>query len=102
MQSKFTNKKRDPLEKLAQLKQGVYQALLLKEQFLSIYAQEIVQRPGKYQVMDCGDMPVQSYGMALMEGIFKKQRNCPNSRTPLTLSPAHKYARAADPLDGNL
>jgi transposase len=37
MQNKVTNKKRDLLEKLAQLNQGVYQALLLKEQFLSIY-----------------------------------------------------------------
>jgi transposase len=38
MQNKVTDKKRDLLEKLAQLNQGVYQALLLKEQFLSIYA----------------------------------------------------------------
>jgi len=38
MQNKVTSKKRDLLEKLAQLNQGVYQALLLKEQFLSIYA----------------------------------------------------------------
>ena len=37
MQNTVTNKKRDLLEKLAQLNQGVYQALLLKEQFLSIY-----------------------------------------------------------------
>ena len=38
MQNKVTDKKRHLLEKLAQLNQGVYQALLLKEQFLSIYA----------------------------------------------------------------
>lgn len=38
MQNTVTEKKRDLLEKLAQLNQGVYQALLLKEQFLSIYA----------------------------------------------------------------
>lgn len=38
MQNKVTDKKRDLLEKLAQLNQGVYQALLLKEQFLSIYS----------------------------------------------------------------
>jgi len=38
MQNMVTDKKRDLLEKLAQLNQGVYQALLLKEQFLSIYA----------------------------------------------------------------
>jgi len=37
MQNTVTNKKRDLLEKLAQFNQGVYQALLLKEQFLSIY-----------------------------------------------------------------
>ena len=37
MQNTVTNKKRDLLEKLAQLNQRVYQALLLKEQFLSIY-----------------------------------------------------------------
>jgi transposase len=38
MQNKVTDKKRDLLEKLAQLNQGVYQALLLKELFLSIYS----------------------------------------------------------------
>lgn len=38
MQNKVTNKKRDMLERLSQLNQGVYQAMLLKEQFLSIYS----------------------------------------------------------------
>lgn len=38
MQNKVTNKKRDMLEKLSELNQGVYQAMLLKEQFLSIYS----------------------------------------------------------------
>lgn len=38
MQNKVTNKKRDMLERLSQLNQGVYQAMLLKEQFLCIYS----------------------------------------------------------------
>lgn len=38
MQNKVTNKKRDMLERLSQLNQGVYQAMLLKEQFLEIYS----------------------------------------------------------------
>lgn len=38
MQNKVTNKKRDLLERLSQLNQGVYQAMLLKEQFLSVYS----------------------------------------------------------------
>ncbi len=38
MQNKVTNKKRDMLERLSALNQGVYQAMLLKEQFLSIYS----------------------------------------------------------------
>ena len=37
MQNKLTNKKQDLLEKLANLNQRVYQAMLLKEQFISIY-----------------------------------------------------------------
>jgi len=37
MQNKVTNKKQDLLEKLASLNDRVYQAMLLKEQFLSIY-----------------------------------------------------------------
>ena len=37
MQNKVTNKKQDLLEKLASLNERVYQAMLLKEQFLSIY-----------------------------------------------------------------
>jgi transposase len=40
MQNKVTNKKRDLLERLSQLNQGVYQAMLLKEQFLSVYSTE--------------------------------------------------------------
>jgi transposase len=38
MQNKVTNKKRDLLGKLSTLNQRVYQAMLLKEQFLSIYS----------------------------------------------------------------
>lgn len=38
MQNKVTNKKQDLLEKLASLNERVYQAMLLKEQFVSIYA----------------------------------------------------------------
>ncbi|MCJ7685444.1 MAG: ISL3 family transposase [Desulfobacteraceae bacterium] len=37
MQNKVTNKKQDLLEKLATLNERVYQAMLLKEQFVSIY-----------------------------------------------------------------
>jgi transposase len=37
MQNTVTNKKRDLLEKLARLNDRLYQAMLLKEQFLSIY-----------------------------------------------------------------
>ena len=37
MQNKVTNKKRDMLEILSKLNQSVYQAMLLKEQFLCIY-----------------------------------------------------------------
>ncbi len=37
MQNKVTNKKRDLLEKLSTLNERVYHAMLLKEQFLSIY-----------------------------------------------------------------
>jgi transposase len=37
MQNKLTNKKQDLLEKLASLNERIYQAMLLKEQFLSIY-----------------------------------------------------------------
>jgi len=37
MQTKVTNKKRDMLEILSKLNQSVYQAMLLKEQFLCIY-----------------------------------------------------------------
>lgn len=37
MQNKLTNKKQDLLEKLATLNERVYQAMLLKEQFISIY-----------------------------------------------------------------
>ncbi len=37
MQNKVTNKKQDLLEKLASLNERVYQAMLLKEQFISIY-----------------------------------------------------------------
>jgi len=37
MQNKVTNKKQDLLEKLATLNERVYKAMLLKEQFLSIY-----------------------------------------------------------------
>lgn len=37
MQNKVTNKKQDLLEKLASLNVRVYQAMLLKEQFISIY-----------------------------------------------------------------
>jgi transposase len=37
MQNKVTNKKQELLEKLSDLNQRVYQAMLLKEQFLSIY-----------------------------------------------------------------
>ncbi len=37
MQNKLTNKKQDLLEKLANLNERVYQAMLLKEQFISIY-----------------------------------------------------------------
>ncbi len=37
MQNKVTNKKQDLLEKLANLNERVYQAMLLKEQFVSIY-----------------------------------------------------------------
>jgi len=40
MQNKVTNKKRDLLEKLSTLNQNVYHAMLLKEQFLSIYTAE--------------------------------------------------------------
>jgi transposase len=37
MQNKVTNKKQDLLEKLVSLNERVYQAMLLKEQFVSIY-----------------------------------------------------------------
>ena len=37
MQNKVTNKKRNLLEKLSTLNERVYHAMLLKEQFLSIY-----------------------------------------------------------------
>jgi len=37
MQNKVTDKKRDILEKLSSLNERVYKAMLLKEQFLSIY-----------------------------------------------------------------
>jgi transposase len=37
MQNKVSNKKQDLLEKLASLNERVYQAMLLKEQFVSIY-----------------------------------------------------------------
>lgn len=37
MQNKVTNKKKDILEKLSSLNEKVYKAMLLKEQFLSIY-----------------------------------------------------------------
>ncbi len=37
MQNKVTNKKRELLEKLSDLNQRVYQAMLLKEQFLNVY-----------------------------------------------------------------
>jgi transposase len=37
MQNKVTNKKQDLLEKLASLNERVYQAMLLKEQFICIY-----------------------------------------------------------------
>lgn len=37
MQNKVTNKKQDLLERLAGLNKRIYQAMLLKEQFLSIY-----------------------------------------------------------------
>ena len=37
MQNKVTNKKRDLLDKLSSLNERVYKAMLLKEQFLSIY-----------------------------------------------------------------
>lgn len=37
MQNKVTNKKQELLEKLSDLNQRVYQAMLLKEQFLSVY-----------------------------------------------------------------
>ena len=39
MQNKVTNKKQNLLEKLASLNERVYQAMLLKEQFLSIYTE---------------------------------------------------------------
>ena len=39
MQNKVTNKKQNLLEKLACLNERVYQAMLLKEQFLSIYTE---------------------------------------------------------------
>ncbi len=38
MQNKVTNKKKNLLEKLSALNQRVYQAMLLKEQFLSVYS----------------------------------------------------------------
>lgn len=38
MQNKVTNKKRDVLDKLSSLNEKVYKAMLLKEQFLSIYS----------------------------------------------------------------
>lgn len=38
MQNKVTSKKRDLLERLSHLNQRIYQAMLLKEQFLSIYS----------------------------------------------------------------
>jgi transposase len=38
MQNKVTTRKRDLLEKLSQLNERIYQAMLLKEQFLSIYS----------------------------------------------------------------
>ena len=38
MQNKVTNKKQNLLEILANLNKRVYQAMLLKEQFLSVYA----------------------------------------------------------------
>ena len=37
MQNKVTNKKQNLLERLASLNERVYQAMLLKEQFVSIY-----------------------------------------------------------------
>ena len=37
MQNKITHKKRDILDRLSRLNERVYQAMLLKEQFLSIY-----------------------------------------------------------------
>lgn len=37
MQNKVSDKKRDLLEKLSSLNEGVYKAMLLKEQFLSLY-----------------------------------------------------------------
>jgi len=37
MQNKDTNRKKDLLEKLSTLNERVYKAMLLKEQFLSIY-----------------------------------------------------------------
>jgi transposase len=37
MQNKVTHKKRDILDRLSRLNERVYQAMLLKEQFLSIY-----------------------------------------------------------------
>ena len=37
MQNKVTHKKQDLLAKLANLNERVYQAMLLKEQFVSIY-----------------------------------------------------------------
>jgi len=37
MQNKVTNKKRNLLDKLSSLNERVYKAMLLKEQFLSIY-----------------------------------------------------------------
>jgi len=40
MQNKVTSKKRDILEKLSHLNQRIYQAMLLKEQFLSIYSSQ--------------------------------------------------------------
>lgn len=40
MQNKVTSKKRDLLEKLSHLNQRIYQAMLLKEQFLSIYSSQ--------------------------------------------------------------
>jgi hypothetical protein len=43
MQNKTTKRKRDVLDKLASMNERIYKAMLLKEQFLSVYTASIVR-----------------------------------------------------------